>query len=244
MKLEICCYSIDDVMIAQQNGADRIEFCAGRSDGGLTPSYGDLLQLSQLNLAIPIHPIIRPRGGDFYYSQTEISTMIHDIELVRELNFAGVVFGALTLSATLDIKNLSRLINAAKGLSLTFHRAFDVCKHPLMALQQLQTLGFHRLLTSGQKATATAGIKLIEQLNHYSEHLTIMPGCGVKSSNLQRFIDIGLSEFHSSATKVMPSPMLYQNSEVNMSHTKQNESLCYTIDSDEVKKMKKLMIKD
>jgi len=241
MKLEICCYSIDDVIIAQQNGADRIEFCAGRSDGGITPSYGDLLQLSQLNLTIPIHPIIRPRGGDFYYSQREINTMINDIKLVRELNFAGVVLGALTLEATLDIKNLTHLMRAAQGLSLTFHRAFDVCKDPLGTLKQLQDLGFNRLLTSGQKATAVAGIELIKQLNHCSKEVIIMPGCGIKSTNLQQFIDIGINEFHSSATKTVLSPMLHLNSDVSMSHTSSDESQRYILNFDEVQKMKKLI---
>ncbi|WP_392564266.1 copper homeostasis protein CutC [Orbus wheelerorum] len=241
MKLEICCYSIDDIIVAAQSGADRIEFCAGRSDGGLTPSYGDLLQLSQLNLPIPIHPIIRPRGGDFYYSQSEINTMINDIKLVHDLNFAGVVFGALTLSATLDIENLTRLIEAAKGLSLTFHRAFDVCKNPLITLEQLHDLGFHRLLTSGQKNTALEGINLIEQLHNSSKNLIIMPGCGIKSANLQQFINIGISEFHSSATKTILSPMQHQNSDVSMSHTQNNESLRYTIDINEVQKMKYLI---
>lgn len=241
MKLEICCYSIDDIKLALANGADRIEFCAGRSDGGLTPSYGDLVQLAELKLMIPIHPIVRPRGGDFYYSQTEITSMLNDIKLIKNLGFAGVVFGALNQFGQLDISNLTKLLTAAEGLSLTFHRAFDVCQDPLNTLKQLEDLGFNRILTSGQKATAIDGIPLLEQLNHHKQTIIIMPGCGVKASNIQQLRDIGLTEFHASASKTIPSPMQYLNPDVSMSHTQNNESLRYMVDIDEVKKMKALI---
>lgn len=241
MKLEICCYSIEDIKIAYKNGADRIEFCAGRSDGGLTPSYGDLLQASQLNLPIPIHPIIRPRGGDFYYNQAEINSMIDDITLVRELKFAGVVFGCLVPSGLIDLSNLKKLINAAEGLAITFHRAFDVCDKPFLALQQLNDYGVHRLLTSGQQQNALKGIHLIERLHDQTQSTIIMPGCGIRADNLEEFIELGLSEFHSSATQSIPSPMQYKNLNVNMSHTKNDEFLRYIVDAVEIQKMKKLL---
>ncbi|MCT6875712.1 copper homeostasis protein CutC [Frischella perrara] len=241
MKLEICCYSIDDVILAFNNGADRIEFCSGRSDGGLTPSYGDLLQLSQLNLPIPIHPIIRPRGGDFLYSQCEINTMLMDIELVRNLNYSGIVFGCLQANGHIDIKNIEKLLHAAQGLSVTFHRAFDVCHDPILALKQLNELGVNRLLTSGQQQDATKGIKLIEQLHKLTQSTLIMPGCGVRSSNIENFKAIGITEFHSSASLSYPSPMQYQNHNVTMSHNKNDEFLRYGIDPHEIQTMKALL---
>lgn len=241
MKLEICCYSIEDIKTALHHGVDRIEFCAGRSDGGLTPSYGDLLQLSQLNLPIAIHPIVRPRGGDFHYNQTEINTIINDIKLIRELNFAGVVFGALTPNGHLDLKTLAKSICAADGLSMTFHRAFDVCKDPFTTLDLLDDLGFDRLLTSGQQSIAINGLDLIQRLNERSKTITVMPGSGVKSHNLKQFIISGLTEFHSSATKTIPSPMQYLNPDVCMSHCQNDESIRYTLDIDEINKMKMIM---
>lgn len=242
MKLEICCYSIEDVLIAQQNGADRIEFCAGRSDGGLTASYGDLYQLSQLLLPIPIHPIIRPRGGDFCYSQYEINTMINDIKLLRDLNFTGVVFGCLHTDGHIDLKNMTKLIHAADGLSITFHRAFDVCINPLLSLQQINDLGINRLLTSGQQATAVDGIQLISQLTQNSTSTIIMPGCGLRSSNIQQFKQLGLTEFHSSASKTIASPMIYKNQNVSMSNSQKDEFLRYCADGDEIFKMKQFII--
>ncbi|WVD61731.1 copper homeostasis protein CutC [Orbus mooreae] len=241
MKLEICCYSIEDIKIAFAAGADRIEFCAGRSDGGLTPSYGDLVQLSELKLPIPIHPIIRPRGGDFYYNQTEINTMLKDIELIKELGFSGVVFGALDVLGNIDTQNITRLIKASAGLSMTFHRAFDVCNNPLMVQKQLEDLGFNRLLTSGQKATAIDGIGLIEQLNKQSQSMIIMPGCGVKSNNIQQLLDVGVTECHSSASKTIDSPMQYINQDVSMSHSQNSEFLRYVVDANEVKKMQTII---
>lgn len=241
MKLEICCYSIDDVNIAITNGADRIEFCSGRSDGGLTPSYGELLQLSQLGSTIPIHPIIRPRGGDFYYSQTELTSMLNDISLSKQLNFAGVVVGCLKPNGELDLPNLEKFINAADGLSITFHRAFDVCAKPLLALKQLNELGVDRILTSGQQHNAVVGITLIEQLHALNTSTIIMPGCGVRSSNLEQFIQLGLTEFHSSASQTLPSRMQYQNLNVNMSHSSNDEFVRFAVDGNEVKKMKQLL---
>lgn len=242
MKLEICCYSIDDILTAYHNGADRIEFCSGRSDGGLTPSYGDLLQLSELNLPIAIHPIVRPRGGDFCYSQFEINSMRHDIKLIKQLNFVGVVFGCLQTDASIDLDNMEKLMNAAKGLSVTFHRAFDVCHQPLKAIQQINELGIDRLLTSGQQANALMGIELIEQLKNKSKSTIIMPGCGIRSDNLAPFIQLGINEFHSSATQVVPSLMQHQNHFVNMSQTANNEFLRYCVNPDEIKKMKKILL--
>lgn len=241
MKLEICCYSIEDIKIAFAAGADRIEFCAGRSDGGLTPSYGDLVQLSELKLPIPIHPIVRPRGGDFYYNQTEFNSMLNDIKLINDLGFAGVVFGALNISGSIDTENITRLIKAAEGLSMTFHRAFDVCQNPLVTLKQLEDLGFNRLLTSGQKNTAIAGIELLTELHEHSQSIIIMPGCGVKANNIQQLLNVGLSEFHSSASTSINSPMQYLNLDVSMSHTQNNEFLRHEVDSNEVTKMKQII---
>lgn len=242
MKLEICCYSVHDALVAAAHGADRIELCSGRSDGGLTPSYGELLQASQADFDIPVHPIVRPRGGDFCYNTSEIQSMLNDILKIKEFGFSGVVIGCLDINGLLDLTVMKKLIHAANGLSITFHRAFDVCKDPFVTMQQLADLGVERILTSGQQATAEKGIALLTTLQSQNQKPIIMAGSGVNSDNISLFIAAGLQEFHASASKKIDSTMQYRNPNVYMSQHKNDEFALFQIDANEVNKMKQQVI--
>ncbi|STL91316.1 copper homeostasis protein [Escherichia coli] len=150
--LEICCYSMECALTAQQNGADRVELCAAPKEGGLTPSLGVLKSVRQ-RVTIPVHPIIRPRGGDFCYSDGEFAAILEDVRTVRELGFPGLVTGVLDVDGNVDMPRMEKIMAAAGPLAVTFHRAFDMCANPLNTLNNLTELGIARVLTSGQNQT-------------------------------------------------------------------------------------------
>lgn len=141
--LEICCYSMECALTAQQNGADRIELCSAPKEGGLTPSLGVLRKVRQ-HIDIPVNPIIRPRGGDFCYTEGEFAVMLDDIAMVRELGFSGLVTGLLDVDGNVDMSRMEQIMAAAGPLNVTFHRAFDMCVNPLNALKNLSDLGVAR----------------------------------------------------------------------------------------------------
>ena len=159
--IEICANSAQSCVEAEAGGATRVELCAGIPEGGTTPSYGEIKTAKALTSKIDINVIIRPRGGDFLYTEAEVQSMLLDIELCKELKVHGVVFGCLTKDGDIDVPLMRRLIEAAKPLSVTCHRAFDVCRDPFTALEQLIELGCDRILTSGQQSDAVKGIPLI-----------------------------------------------------------------------------------
>lgn len=161
--LEICCYSMECALTAQQNGADRVELCAAPKEGGLTPSLGVLKSVRQ-RVTIPVHPIIRPRGGDFCYSDGEFAAILEDVRTVRELGFPGLVTGVLDVDGNVDMPRMEKIMAAAGPLAVTFHRAFDMCANPLYTLNNLAELGIARVLTSGQKSDALQGLSKIMEL--------------------------------------------------------------------------------
>ena len=167
---------------------------------------------------IDINVIIRPRGGDFLYTEAEVQSMLLDIELCKQLGVHGVVFGCLTKEGDIDVPLMRRLIEAAKPLSVTCHRAFDVCRDPFTALEQLIELGCARILTSGQQSPAEKGIPLLKQLvEKAGDRIIIMPGCGVRENNIARIeAETGAKEFHTSARSVVYSQMAYRKEEVPM----------------------------
>jgi copper homeostasis protein len=171
-----------------------------------------------LTSKIDINVIIRPRGGDFLYTSTEIDTMLYDIEMVKQMNVHGVVFGCLTEQGDFDLPLMRNLIKVAKPLSVTCHRAFDVCRSPFEALEQLIELGCDRILTSGQEPDAVRGIPLIRELVKIAAgRIVIMPGCGVRADNIVRIeAETGATEFHSSARNLIYSKMKYRNTNVPM----------------------------
>lgn len=216
--IEICANSAQSCVEAEMGGASRVELCAGIPEGGTTPSYGEIKTAQALTSTIDINVIIRPRGGDFLYTEAEVEAMLLDIELCKQLGVHGVVFGCLTSEGDIDVPLMRRLIEAAKPLSVTCHRAFDVCRDPFAALEQLIELGCDRILTSGQQSTAEKGIPLLKQLvERAGQRIIIMPGCGVREGNIARIeAETGAREFHTSARSVVHSQMRYRKEEVPM----------------------------
>lgn len=239
--LEICCYSTECAVIAQQQGADRIELCAAPKEGGLTPSYG-VLKATRQALTIPVHPIIRPRGGDFCYTDSEFNAMLEDIATVRELGFPGLVTGLLDEDGHIDMPRMRQVMAAAKGLAVTFHRAFDMCVNPLQSFDNLAELGVARVLTSGQQSSAEKGLTLITELKALADTPIIMAGAGVRAANLEMFLNAGVEELHSSAGKWMPSPMRYRNTGLSMStDAEADEYSRYSVDGESVAVMKAMI---
>lgn len=216
--IEICANSAQSCAEAEAGGAKRVELCAGIPEGGTTPSYGEIRMAQRLTSTIDINVIIRPRGGDFLYTEAEIESMLFDIELCKQLGVHGVVFGCLTKEGEIDVPLMRRLIEAAKPLSVTCHRAFDVCRDSFLALEQLIELGCDRVLTSGQQSDAVKGIPLIKQLvERAAGRIIIMPGCGIREENIARIeAETGAKEFHTSARSIVYSRMEYRNKQVPM----------------------------
>ncbi|MFV9669289.1 copper homeostasis protein CutC [Pantoea sp. KXB45] len=239
--LEICCYGVDCAVTAQQAGADRVELCAAPREGGLTPSIG-ALQAARRDVSIPVHPIVRPRGGDFCYTSREFEAMKSDVALIRELGFPGLVIGMLDEDAHVHLGQMRQIMALCDGLAVTFHRAFDLCHSPRRALDMLTDLGVARILTSGQQQSAENGIALLRELNESSTGPIIMAGAGVRLSNLQKFLDMGINEVHSSASHLMVSPMRYRKAGVSMcSEAETDEFSRYCVDGDVVEAMKSVM---
>ncbi len=215
--LEICAGSVASVVAARNGGAARVELCAALEIGGITPSTGLIARARKIE-GIDLNVIIRPRGGDFLYDEHETATMEKDIHTCKALGADGIVIGALTADGDIDTVTCRRLIAAADGMSITFHRAFDMCREPQKALEDIIALGCHRVLTSGQAPTAEAGIQLITELVQQADgRIIIMPGCGVGSHNAAKIITAtGCTEIHASARKSMPSGMRYRHSGVSM----------------------------
>lgn len=218
LKLEICVDTIESALAAEMGGADRIELCSALSEGGLTPSAGIISNLTKV-LKIEVNVLIRPRRGDFLYSELEIECMKHDISMAKNLGAHGVVLGVLKKDGNVDMETMQDLIALARPLSVTFHRAFDMVPDPIKALDDLFALKVDRLLTSGQQQGAEAGMELIAQLVRKANNkLIIMPGGGITESNIQKIQQItGASEFHGSARVKKESPMEYRKKDVLMS---------------------------
>lgn len=198
IKLEVCCGDMQSVLAAKEGGADRIELCQALEVDGLTPSAEMIAEA--IGLGIPVQVLIRPREGDFVYDEAEVETMLKEIRLAKRLGANGVVIGALKSDGSIDEETIRRLVSEATGLSITFHRAFDVCSQPAEALEQIVSLGCHRLLTSGQAPSAEQGIPLIKRLVEQSGgRLIIMPGAGVNQENARRILsETGAHEIHGS----------------------------------------------
>lgn len=198
--LEVCTGTLGSVQAAAHAGAYRVEVCAALEVGGLTPSMAHIKAAVAVS-GIKKNVLIRPRAGHFVYDEHEISMMEEDIRLCSQLGADGVVVGALTEDGDLDVSTMQRLIEAAGDMSITFHRAFDVCRNPFGVMEQLIDLGVHRILTSGQAPTALQGLPLLRQLVEKADgRIIIMPGSGVNAENVSHIIqESGACEIHSSA---------------------------------------------
>ena len=215
MLIEVCANSLQSALNAEKAGADRIELCSELAVGGITPSYG-LLKTVREKISIPVHVLIRPRSGDFSYSEDEFQIMKTDIETCVNMGFEGIVSGVLKKDFTLDYERTKILIAASGALKFTFHRAFDWVQHPLETLTKLESLGADCILTSGQQKSAKEGIALLTELHQKASTITIMPGGGVKPDNINVFKEKGFHAAHLSGSefvKTLPiNPKISMNS--------------------------------
>jgi copper homeostasis protein len=210
--LEIATSDFNSSFAAAKGGADRIELCNNLAEGGTTQSEA-VIKHCREKLDIQVFPIVRPRGGDFLYTDDEYRIMVGDIKTCKNLTCDGVVIGLLNTNGSIDVERASRLVELAYPMEVTFHRAFDRCRDPFEALEQLIAIGCTRLLTSGQQQTAPGGVDLIAQLvKAADERIIIMPGSGVRKENIQQLIQqTGATEFHSSLRKKVGSKMEFRH---------------------------------
>ena len=215
--LESCVESVESALAAAAGGADRLELCGNLIIGGTTPSQG-LFQEIRKNSDIRIHALIRPRFGDFYYTEYEADVIRDDILRFRELGAEGVVIGSLNADGSLNMPQMERFMEAAEGMSVTLHRAFDVCRDPYEALKEAEELGIHTILTSGQKNSCSAGKELIKDLVETAgDKIEIMAGSGVDAKVIKAVgAYIGAPAFHMSGKVTLDSAMIYRKEGVNM----------------------------
>lgn len=216
LELEVIGFDLASCVTAQECGANRIELCANPHDGGTTPSHG-VIALARANTAIELFPIIRPRGGDFLYSDLEFRAMIDDIQRCVDLGCDGVVIGMLHDDGGVDVPRCAELVRRAGSLQVTFHRAFDRVNDPLIALEQIVDLGCARILTSGLRPDVDRGKQMLRTLVAAAgDRITIMPGSGVRSTNIRELAEFtGARAFHSSARTRRGSAMAYLNPDMD-----------------------------
>lgn len=216
MKLEICCYSVLSCQNAQEGGADRIELCGGRPEGGVTPSYGTLKAVLD-RVTIPVYVMIRSRGGDFCFNEAERAAMLEDIRILKTLQPGGFVIGALRPDGSLDLDVIREQLEAIGSFPVTFHRAFDMCKNPEEAILLLADLGIENILTSGLYQTAWEGRENLARFKKIAEgKINIMAGSGVTPANIREIAETGVDALHSAAKKTFASPMVFRNERINM----------------------------
>lgn len=210
IQLEICANSVTSALIAQKGGASRVELCENLAEGGTTPSYGQIQQ-ARKNLQIDLFPILRPRGGDFVYSDLEFEIMKADLKVIKDLGCNGVVFGILNQAGSVDQQRCAELMKIAKPLQVTFHRAFDRSTDLFQAMEEIITLGFNRILTSGGQPTAIEGIGTIKKLvTKANGRISIMPGSGVNEMNLEELmLKTEATEFHTTAKSFVQNTSNY-----------------------------------
>lgn len=247
-KFEICANSVESCLAAQEGGADRVELCAGIPEGGTTPSYGEIKLARKLLTKTKLHVIIRPRGGDFLYTPLEQERMEEDIRICRELGVDGVVFGCLTEEGEIDREANRRLVEQARPMSVTFHRAFDRTADPMKALEDIISLGCNRILTSGQQPKAIDGISLLAQLEKKLKEYPLPPiqllaGSGVNEENIRQIFDAtGIHEYHFSARVNVVSKMKHYNHEVYMGAKGADESNSLVTSAEKVRNTIKQLV--
>lgn len=242
MTVEIVVYNIDSALKAQEGGADRIELCDNPGDGGTTPSFGTI-ELVRQNLCIDVFVMIRPRGGDFHYSSYEFHAMKRDIYQCQKLSVDGVVLGILNADGTIDKKRCRELIEKARPLKVTCHRAFDMAKDPFQALEDCIEVGFDRILTSGQQPQAIKGAELLGELvKRANGRIVIMAGSGVNENTVEEIVTKSrVKEIHFSAVATKESAMQFRNPQIaGMGSEEGSEFKLRTVDPEKVRKIRAL----
>jgi len=217
MIIEACVDSVESAVAAQKGGARRVELCCALLEGGLTPSAG-AIRLAREKLEIGLNVIIRPRGGDFLYTDVEHDVMLGDVETAKRLGVDGAVVGALAANGRVDVERTRELIASARPMSVTFHRAFDMARDPFEALETLIELGVDRILTSGQEESAVAGLDLLKELvARAGERVIVMPAGNIHERNVERIArETGASELHVTGFVDVESGMEFRNPRVFM----------------------------
>jgi copper homeostasis protein len=242
IKTELCAYSVEACQIAARLGVNRVELCASPAEGGVTPSLATIERVSKIpNLDLSV--MIRPRGGDFLYSEDEFQTMLLDIEYARKAGATGVVFGILTADGKVDVERTRQLVEAAGDMETTFHRAVDMTEDYAQAVEDIIAAGCKRILTSGSYDKAIDGIENIAKAVEISHgRIEIMAGSGVVAKNAKQLMEVGVDALHFSAKCMVMGGMIYRNPRISMGGSDAvDEFALRTVDENEVKEILKLI---
>jgi copper homeostasis protein len=236
--VEVCVDSVESAIAAERGAADRVELCGNLLEGGVTPSAGLIAAVRQA-ISIQLQVMIRPRGGDFFYTDDEIGIMRHDIKVAKELGADGLVLGILDTEANVDAKRTGELVELARPLTVTFHRAIDMSRDLFLALQTLIDLKIDRVLTSGGEQTAIEGKQIIARLvRDAAERIAVMPGSGIQEQNVRQLIaETGAREIHVGLSAAFASPMRLRNEKVSMGTVKDREYQRFRVTEERVKRL-------
>jgi copper homeostasis protein len=233
--MEVAVEGVDGLEVAQDQGADRVELCAGVHEGGITPSIG-IVREALKRARIPVFVIVRPRGGDFLYTEAEFAAMGHDIIALKALGVSGVVSGCLTADGQVDGIRTAELLRLARPMDFTFHRAFDMVRDQEEALEVLVSLGVDRVLTSGKRATALEGLENLKRLAALAgERIIVMPGGSIRAPNIAQVQrESGLREIHFAAYRQEGSAMTYRNTQVSMGAGSRDKEYLKVVTDEEI----------
>ncbi len=243
--LEVCADSVQSAVAAQEGGADRVELCSALVIGGLSPSAAMFRQVRE-NTDLKIRVLLRPRFGDFCYDEYEFRTLKEEVEQFRGLGADGVVIGILKPDGTLNMEQMEELVKAAKGIGITMHRAFDVCRDPYEALEQCVSLGIDTILTSGQKSSAWEGRERLSELVRQADgRIDILAGAGIGPESIRELADYtGVCSFHMSGKKVLDSQMEFRRVGVPMGIPRFSEFEIWQTDAEQVKRAAEILRKE
>ena len=236
--IEVCVDSVASALAAERGGANRVELCSGLIEGGVTPSIG-LIERVRARTSLDLHVIIRPRGGDFFYDEDEFEIMGRDVMTAKRLGADGVVFGILDSTGKVDAARSRQLLELARPLVVTFHRAFDMSPDLFRSLEEICAVGVDRILTSGGEQTAVQGLETIARLVKAANgRIVVMPGSGIDPSNARALIDqAGAREIHVGLRSSEPSPMVYRNPRISMGSAVGREYQRFLVLEENVRKL-------
>jgi copper homeostasis protein len=240
--LEVCADSVESVLAAQVGGADRVELCQNIVIGGTSPSESLFLEVKKQS-DIRVHVLLRPRFGDFCYTEHEFNVLKREVKRFRELGADGVVIGMLKPDGTLDVEHLKELMEETGNMSVTLHRAFDVCRDPLEALEQVVALGFDTILTSGQQDSCEKGVPLLKTLEEKSAgRIEIMAGAGISADVIPKiYAQTGITNYHMTGKMLLESEMRYRKENVNMGLPSLSEFEIYRTDTEKVRQARNVL---
>jgi copper homeostasis protein len=243
MDLEICVDSVESAGAAEAGGAQRVELCSALIEGGLTPSLG-LVRAVRLRVDIGVHLMVRPRGGDFFYSEDEIAIMREDIALAAQSGVEGVVFGLLTRQGEIDVERTRRLVELARPMEVTFHRAIDMTRDVVRSLEDVIATGADRVLTSGGAQTAMQGAdRICTMVSVAGDRIAVMAGGGIRTENVSQIARAtGATEFHSSVRRSLPSPLSYQAQGIHLGDMSVDDYARSGVNTEDVRSLRQALI--